>query len=221
MSNSYNIETEKIKKELEVELKQIISSAKADLVSSYSELLGDEYVELIDRRQKLGEKYKELIGIAFECATQSGGAELVKKISVYADEEHRRDKDKAKTVYALLDQILDLLEDEYPDLVSLISRAQHDITAVEEEIDILFDLHRAEINQLREKVKNDFREKIRITISNFVDKLADLRRRYRIYTSDDSEVIETVKELGRSCVDNIDDKDDDIIPFKRSKGTLN
>ena len=86
MSNSYNIETEKIKKELEVELKQIISSAKADLVSSYSELLGDEYVELIDRRQKLGEKYKELIGIAFECATQNGGAELVKKISVYADE---------------------------------------------------------------------------------------------------------------------------------------
>lgn len=221
MSNSYNIETEKIKKELEVELKQIISSAKADLVSSYSELLGDEYVELIDRRQKLGEKYKELIVIAFECATQNGGAELVKKISVYADEEHRRDKDKAKTVYALLDQILDLLEDEYPDLVSLITRAQHDITAVEEEIDILFDLHRAEINQVREKVKNDFREKIRIAISNFVDKLADLRRRYRIYTSDDSEVIETVKELGRSCVDNIDDKDDDIIPFKRSKGTLN
>ena len=72
----YNIETEKIKKELETELKQIISSAKAKLVSSYTELLGDEYVELIDRRRKLGEKYKELIGIAFEYATQSGGRTL-------------------------------------------------------------------------------------------------------------------------------------------------
>ena len=42
-----------------------------------------------------------------------------------------------------------------------------------------------------------------------------------MYTSNDNEVIQTVKELGRSCVDNIDDKDDDFIPFKRSKGTLN
>lgn len=217
----YNIETEKIKKELETELKQIISSAKAKLVSSYSELLGDEYVELIDRRRKLGEKYKELIGIAFEYATQSGGADLVRKISVFADEEHKRDKDKAKTVYGLLDQILDLLEDEYPDLVSLITKAQHDITAVEEEIDDLFALRRTEINQAREKVKDDFREQIRIAISDFVDKLSDLKRHYKMYTSNDNEVIQTVKELGRSCVDNIDDKDDDFIPFKRSKGTLN
>lgn len=217
---SYDSEFKALKKELEADLKHSLGMARARSVTLYTEVLGDEYAELISRRQQLGEKYKEYISIAFEYATQNGGEDLVREISAFADEPLKSDKDKAKTVYSLLERIFDLLEFEYSDLISLIKHAQQNISRTEEELDELFASNKAAIAKVRERVKSEVQESVRQAIGKFTGSVIELKKKYNI-DIDNNEVVAEFDDLDFDPEPDFGDNDENFIPFKRSKGTLN
>lgn len=216
----YDLEFKALKKDLEKELKHLLGMARARTVTLYTEVLGDEYVELVSQRQKLGEKYKEYISIAFEYATQNGGEDLVREISVFADEPHKSDKNKVKTVNLLLERIFDLLEFEYSDLVSLIKHSQQNISETEEALDELFESNKDEIQKVRERVKSEVRESVKQAIGKFTVSVLELKKKYNI-DIDNNEVVAEFSDIDLDPEPEFGDEDENFIPFKRSKGTLN
>lgn len=216
----YDLEFKALKKELEKELKHLLGMAKARMVTLYTEVLGDEYIELISRRQELVEKYKEYISIAFEYVTQNGGEDLVREISSFADEPHKNDSDKVKRVNYLLEEIYDVLEYEYSDLVSLIKHSQQNISKVEEELDDLFSSNREAIKKVRERVKNEVHDNVKKAMEKFTRDVFSLKKKYDI-DIDNNEVVAEFTNLDLDPEPNFYEEDENFIPFKRSKGTIN
>lgn len=216
----FDKEIVRIKNEFGKKFKELAGMTKAKLVTVYSDILGDEYVEAISRGQKLAERYKELINIAFEYAAQGGGKELVAEISAYADEPRKNDKDKTEAVSQLLDRIMDILEVDYMDIVSLIKRVQCEMTENDEKISEIMSLHESELKDARSRVKEYFRKELEKMLYNFSAQIADLKRACGVESDAVADSIIVSDDIETPCDKDID-FNEDFIPFKKSKGTLN
>jgi len=215
----FDKEVVRIKNEFGKRFKELAGMTKAKLVTVYSDILGDEYIEAISRGQKLAERYKELINIAFEYAAQGGGKDLVAEISAYADEPRKNDKDKAEVVSQLLDRIMDILEVDYMDIVSLIKRVQCEMTENEEQISEIMSLHESELKDGRARVKEYFRKELEKMLYGFTAEIAELKRACGVESDAVADTI-VVSDM-ETPVDKDIDFNEDFIPFKKSKGTLN
>lgn len=140
------------------------------------------------------------------------------KISALSDNEEKDKKDKnnkAEIVYELLDRIMDYLEDDYPDLVSLIKHVQYDISANEEKISVMLKQNESELKDVREDVKKYFRKGLEEILYSFSQIVADMRKKYDV----DADRVEKIE------IDNVDEPDipneESYLPFKKGKGTIN
>lgn len=216
--NLYNLELKKIREECKKQIKALADKSKAKMVSLYEDVLGEEYTLALEEGRRFAEKYKDLINVAFEYAAQGEGRELVMKISALSDNEEKDKKDKnnkAEIVNELLDRIMDYLEDDYPDLVSLIKHVQYDISANEEKISVMLKQNESELKDVREDVKKYFRKGLEEILYSFSQIVADMRKKYDV----DADRVEKIE------IDNVDEPDitneESYLPFKKGKGTIN
>lgn len=216
--NLYNLELKKLKQECEKQIKVLADKSKAKMISLYEDVLGEEYSMALEDGRRFAEKYKELINVAFEYAAQGEGRELVMKISTLSDNEEKDEKskrDKAEIVYELLDRIMDYLEDDYPDLVSLIKHLQYDISANEEKISVMLKQNESELKEVRAEVKKYFRKGLEEILYSFSHSVADAREKYDV----DVDRVEKIE------IDNVEEPDitneESYLPFRKGKGTIN
>lgn len=216
--NLYNLELKKIREECKKQIKALADKSKAKMVSLYEDVLGEEYTLALEEGRRFAEKYKDLINVAFEYAAQGEGRELVMKISALSDNEEKDKKDKnnkVEIVNELLDRIMDYLEDDYPDLVSLIKHVQYDISANEEKISVMLKQNESELKDVREDVKKYFRKGLEEILYSFSQIVADMRKKYDV----DADRVEKIE------IDNVDEPDitneESYLPFKKGKGTIN
>lgn len=216
--NLYNLELKKLKQECESKIKVLADNSKAKMISLYEGVLGEEYVEALEQGRRFAEKYKDLINVAFEYAAQGEGRELVIKISALSDsfgKDEKNKKNKAEIVYELLDRMMDFLEDDYPDLVSLIKHVQYDISANEEKISVMLKQNERVLEKVREDVKKFFRKGLENILYSFSQSVADARIKYEI----DDDRVEKFE------IDNVEDPDitneESYLPFRKGKGTIN
>lgn len=216
--NLYNLELKKIREECKKQIKALADKSKAKMVSLYEDVLGEEYTLALEEGRRFAEKYKDLINVAFEYAAQGEGRELVMKISALSDNEEKDKKDKnnkAEIVNELLDRIMDYLEDDYPDLVSLIKHVQYDISANEEKISVMLKQNESELKDVREDVKKYFQKGLEEILYSFSQIVADMRKKYDV----DADRVEKIE------IDNVDEPDitneESYLPFKKGKGTIN
>lgn len=216
--NLYNLELKKLKQECEKQIKVLADKSKAKMISLYEDVLGEEYSSALEEGRRFAERYKELINVAFEYAAQGEGRELVMKISTLSDNEEKDKKDKknkAEIVYELLDRIMDYLEDDYPDLVSLIKHVQYDISANEEKISVMLKQNEDELKEVREDVKKYFRKGLEEILYSFSRSVAGAREKYDV----DADSVEKIE------IDNVEEPDvtneESYLPFRKGKGTIN
>jgi len=218
--DEYNREFASLKEKYEKLFKAVADETKAHLLTVYSQILGEDYVEAISCAQKLAARYKELINIAFEYAVQGDGREIVAEISSFS-EDKKDYKDKSETIYKLLDRILELLELDYPDIVSLIRRVQYEMAENDEKLSAMTKANEKALKIGREEVKSGFRKKLEKLLYDFACEINELKEKYNITASDGLSPA-TCEIIQPDYPDeDINFSDEFFIPFKKGKGTIN
>lgn len=214
---AYNAELRKLKSAYEERFRSICGDSKAKMMTIYSDIMGEEYVEAYSKAHSLASQYKEYVNEAFEYAAQyEEGLALVNEISLFADKPVD-DKDKAEKVRLLLDRIMDVLENEYPDLVSLIKRTQQEMRENEAFLADLMARNESDLSDGRKTVKEFFKNQLEKMIYSFADELSSLRKKYGMGSNAKS--VET--ELSEDFARREDDLDESFFYPSGKKGTLN
>lgn len=211
----YKEELEVLKRDCERKIKILADNSKVKIIAGYEDVLGDEYVQALERGRRFSEKYNELISLAFEYAAQGDGRELVMEISSFSKNNEKDKKKKVEIVYQLLDRLMDVLEDDYPDLVSLIKHAQNDLTLNEANIAKMLKGNSCELDEVKNNVKSFFKKELEAILYSFKQDIDELRKKYCIADN----VNESVKiaEISEPHADS----GDYYIPFRKGKGTIN
>lgn len=215
--SDYNEEARKLKSAYEERFQVICGESKARMMTIYSEIMGDEYVEAYSRAQALASQYKEYVNEAFEYAARyEEGLALVNEISQFADKPVD-DNEKAEKVRLLLDRVTDVLENEYPDLVSLIKRTQKEMRENEAFLAELMSRNESALADGRETVKKFFKSRLEKMIYSFADELASLRKKYGVGSGANSAETELSEDFAR----REDELDESFFYPSGKKGTLN
>ena len=214
--DAYNDELRKLKSDYEERFQTICGESKAKMMTIYSEIMGDEYVEAYSKANVLATQYKDYVNEAFEYAAQyDEGLALVNEISSFADKPVD-DKEKADKVRLLLDRIMDVLENEYPDLVSLIKRTQKEMRENEAFLSELMEQNEVALVDGRKTVKEFFKTKLEKMIYSFADDLSVLRKRYGFGSAKSPET-----EFAEDFARREDELDGSFFYPTGKKGTLN